>query len=77
MIRKDIKEFLQTIPQDVTLVAASKYVDTQDIRALANVGINNIGENRVESFLINMKSYMTYLSFGISSVIYKPIKPIR
>ena len=51
MIRKDIKEFLQTIPQDVTLVAASKYVDTQDIRALANVGINNIGENRVESFL--------------------------
>ena len=47
MIRKDIKEFLQTIPQDVTLVAASKYVDTQDIRALANVVINNIGENRV------------------------------
>ena len=51
MIRKDIKEFLQTIPQDVTLVAASKYVDTRDIRALVNVGINNIGENRVESFL--------------------------
>lgn len=51
MIRKDIKEFLQTIPQDVTLVAASKYVDTQDIRALVKVGINNIGENRVESFL--------------------------
>ena len=51
MIRKDIKEFLQTIPQDVTLVAASKYVDTQDIRTLVNVGIDNIGENRVESFL--------------------------
>ena len=51
MIRKDIKEFLQTIPQDVTIVAASKYVDTQDIRTLVNVGINNIGENRVESLL--------------------------
>ena len=51
MVRSDIKEFIKTIPQNVTIVAASKYVDENDIKTLLDVGINNIGENRVESFL--------------------------
>ena len=51
MVRPDIKEFINTIPQDVTIVAASKYVDEKDIETLLDVGINNIGENRVESFI--------------------------
>ena len=51
MVRPDIKDFLKTIPQDVTVVAASKYVGTDDIRVLLNAGIDNIGENRVDSFL--------------------------
>lgn len=51
MVRKDIKEFIKTIPSDVTIVAASKYVSSSDIRVLLDAGINNIGENRVESFL--------------------------
>ena len=33
------------------IVAATKYVDSSDIRLLYNQGIKNIGENRVESFL--------------------------
>lgn len=51
MVRKDIKEFKNSIPSNVTIVAASKYVDSQDINILLDAGINNIGENRVDSFL--------------------------
>ena len=51
MVRQDIKEFLKTIPSDVTVVAATKYVDAEDVKILVNNGINNIGENRVDSFL--------------------------
>ena len=51
MVRQDIKEFIKTIPSDVTIVAATKYVDEKDVMVLVNNGINNIGENRVDSFL--------------------------
>ena len=51
MLRKDIKEFINSIPKDVTIVAATKYVDTNDVLELVNNGITNIAENRVDSFL--------------------------
>lgn len=51
MVRKDIKVFVKSIPSNVTIVAASKYVDVSDIETLLDAGINNIGENRVDSFL--------------------------
>ena len=51
MIRKDIKEFLTTIPSNVTLVAATKYGDAADLKRLYEAGISNFGENRVDSFL--------------------------
>ena len=51
MVRKDIKEFIATIPSNVTIVAASKYVDADDVKVLLDVGIKDIGENRVDSFL--------------------------
>ena len=51
MVRKDIKEFVNSIPQGVTIVAASKYVGTDDIKTLIDAGIKDIGENRVDSFL--------------------------
>lgn len=51
MVRKDIKEFIKTIPSDVTLVAATKYVDVDDMNELFRVGITNFGENRTDSFL--------------------------
>lgn len=50
-LRDDIKQFLSTIPSDVTLVAASKYVDAIEMEKMLNVGINNFGENRVDAFL--------------------------
>lgn len=51
MIRKDIAEFIKTIPSDVTLVAATKYIDVDEMNELFRVGITNFGENRTESFL--------------------------
>ena len=51
MIRKDIKEFLHTLPKDITLVAATKYGDVDDLKELYSNGVFNFGENRVDAFL--------------------------
>lgn len=51
MVRKDIKEFLNSLPENVTVVAASKYVDVNDMKILLESGIHDFGENRVDSFL--------------------------
>ncbi len=51
MVRKDIKDFIKTIPEDVTIVAATKYVEPSDVEGLLDAGINNIAENRVDAFL--------------------------
>ena len=51
MIRKDIKEFLNTLPKDITLVAATKYGDVDDLKELYSNGVSNFGENRVDAFL--------------------------
>ena len=51
MIRKDIREFLNTLPKDITLVAATKYGDVDDLKELYNNGVSNFGENRVDAFL--------------------------
>ncbi len=51
MIRKDIKEFLNTLPRDITLVAATKYGDVDDLKDLYRNGVSNFGENRVDAFL--------------------------
>jgi len=51
MIRKDIKEFLNTLPKDITLVGATKYGDVDDLKELYSNGVSNFGENRVDAFL--------------------------
>ncbi|MCR4911800.1 MAG: YggS family pyridoxal phosphate-dependent enzyme [Bacilli bacterium] len=51
MVREDLKEFISTIPNNVTIVAATKYVDANDMRVLYENGIKDFGENRVDSFL--------------------------
>ena len=51
MVRKDIKEFVKSLPSNVTLVAATKYVDVDDMEVLLANGVNNFGENRTDSFL--------------------------
>ena len=51
MVRDDLKSFIKSIPSNVTIVAATKYVGSEDMRLLFESGINNFGENRVDSFL--------------------------
>lgn len=51
MIRKDIKEFIKSIPEDITVVAATKYATCEDMLTLYENGVKNFGENRVDSFL--------------------------
>ena len=56
MIRKDIKEFLNTLPKDITLVAATKYGDVDDLKELFGNGVFNFGENRVDAFLVKYEA---------------------
>ena len=51
MVRQDITTFIASIPSDITIVAATKYVDSFDMRKLYESGVKNFGENRVDSFL--------------------------
>jgi len=51
MIRYDLEDFLSTIPNNVTVVAATKYLGVDDMTVLLNKGVNHFGENRVDSFL--------------------------
>ncbi|MDE5546446.1 MAG: YggS family pyridoxal phosphate-dependent enzyme [Anaeroplasmataceae bacterium] len=50
-LAKDIKEKLNFIPNHVRIVAATKYVEAEDMKKLFSIGIHNFGENRVDSFL--------------------------
>ena len=60
MVREDLKEFIKTIPSNVTIVAASKYVGADDVKTLVDAGITDIGENRVESFLHKYEELKNY-----------------
>lgn len=50
-IAKDIKDKLNLIPNHVRIVAATKYVEKEDMKKLLSIGIHTFGENRVDSFL--------------------------
>lgn len=60
MLREDIKEFINTIPKDVTIVAATKYVGPNEMLELYNSGITNFGENRVDAFLDKFNQLFEY-----------------
>ena len=47
----NVKEILKKINDNVCVVAATKYVDSKDMLKLIDCGINDFGENRVDSFL--------------------------
>ena len=62
-VRNDIKQFITSIPDGINIVAASKYVDSFEMKKLYEAGITNFGENRVDSFL---KKYDELSSLNIS-----------
>lgn len=50
-VRDDIKQFTSSLPQNVCLVIATKYLDVEEMEKLYKLGYRNFAENRVESFL--------------------------
>ena len=59
-VRIDLQKILKSIPEKVTVVAATKYLDSVGMLDLYNGGIKDFGENRVDAFLMkyeNLKSY--------------------
>ena len=56
ILRKDIDSFIKTINKNITLIAATKYVDPLIMEQLLTKGINNFGENRVDAFLTKYES---------------------
>lgn len=65
---QEVKLNLQDYP-DVTVVAATKYVDVNTTKELIDLGIKNIGENRVDSFLEKYEALknedVTWHFFGV------------
>ncbi|MDE6945594.1 MAG: YggS family pyridoxal phosphate-dependent enzyme [Anaeroplasmataceae bacterium] len=50
-LAKNIKTILHSIPNTVQLVAATKYVEVEDMLKLLKEGIYHFGENRTDAFL--------------------------
>ncbi len=59
-LREDINDFLSTIPANVCVVAATKYVDSTKMIKLLQCGVNNFGENRVDAFLTKYEELKEY-----------------
>ncbi len=47
----NIEDIKKQIPKNVTIVAATKYVNAEEMKQLFSYGIYHFGENRVDSFL--------------------------
>ena len=60
MLRLDFDEFIKTIPDNVKVVAATKYVDYKGILELYNHGLKDYGENRTEAFLEKYEALKDY-----------------
>lgn len=59
-LRSDIQDFLKTIPNNINLVAATKYVDSFVMEEMLKNSINNFGENRVDAFLEKYEKLKDY-----------------
>ncbi|MDE7263921.1 MAG: YggS family pyridoxal phosphate-dependent enzyme [Anaeroplasmataceae bacterium] len=54
-VAENLAEILNTIPQGVQIVAATKYAEAKDMRSLYYAGIHDFGENRVDAFLLKQE----------------------
>ena len=63
MVRPDIVEFKNSLPKNVTLVAATKYLSSDEMKDFLKADITNFGENRVDDFL---KKYDDLKNLGIT-----------
>lgn len=60
MIRLDLDSFISSIPNNVTIVAATKYVNSEEMKELYKHHIKDFGENRTDSFLLKYQELREY-----------------
>ena len=51
IISKNIAQIRQTLPEDVCLVAVTKYHDVAETQAAVDVGVRDLGENKVQDMI--------------------------
>jgi PLP dependent protein len=56
-IRANLERIRAEIGPDVTIVAATKYVPLEEMRALADAGVEVVGENRAQDLLAKHGAY--------------------
>src|SRR6185503_18474965 len=57
VIRRNLEQARERIGGDVELLAATKYVDADDLPALAEAGIELVGENRAQDLLAKQERH--------------------
>lgn len=60
MLREDIRDFIKTIPENICVVAATKYATAEEMATLYQAGIHYFGENRTDSFLEKYEALQSY-----------------
>jgi PLP dependent protein len=56
-VRRNLERVREQIGPDVEILAAVKYVDAEDLPALAEAGIELVGENRAQDLLAKQKAH--------------------
>jgi PLP dependent protein len=56
-IRRNLERVRETIGPDVEVLAATKYVEASDLPALAEAGIQLVGENRAQDLLAKQEEH--------------------
>lgn len=67
MIKENIARIKALIPSGVTIVAVSKTRTPEQIKEVAEAGINDIGENRVQEALIGYNE-LSSIDYGLSAI---------
>ena len=56
-VRRNLERVREQIGPDIEILAASKYVDVEDLPALAEAGIELVGENRAQDLLAKQEAH--------------------
>ena len=54
-IDKNIQALRKEIPEDVTLIAVTKYHDDAETQAVVDAGVHDLGENKVQDLMAKME----------------------
>jgi PLP dependent protein len=56
-VRRNLEQVREQIGPDIEILAATKYVDAEDLPALAEAGIELVGENRAQDLLAKQEAH--------------------